>query len=112
MDVVEANAILNAVGTRLRSARMDQGLSLAEAARRLGMSESVLSRVERARRDSGLLRLVMTSSALGVRLSDVLRLAEDDAFPLGSAPWTDCRTTASRGVAPADQSRDPLVGSD
>jgi transcriptional regulator with XRE-family HTH domain len=112
MELVEANAILNAVGTRLRSARMDQGVSLADAARRLSLSESVLSRLERARRDSGLVRLVMASSALGVRLSDVLRLAEDDAFPLGSAPWADCRTTGSHGVTPADRSRRPLVGSD
>jgi hypothetical protein len=112
MDAVEANAILNAVGSRLRSARMNQRMSLTEGARRLGVSGSVLSRVERARRDSGLLRLLMASSAFGVRLSDLLRLAEDDAFPLGSAPWTDRRTTASRGATPADQSHHPLDGSD
>ncbi|HYS40001.1 MAG TPA: helix-turn-helix domain-containing protein [Pseudonocardiaceae bacterium] len=103
MDRAAAAAILNAVGARLRTARLNQGLSLAEAAARLYISDSVLSRLERAGRDSGLLRLIMTSSALGMRLSDVLRLAEDDAFPLGSAPWTVCRTTASHGVTPADE---------
>jgi hypothetical protein len=63
----------------------------------------VLSRMERAKRDPGLLRLVTTSGVLGVRLSDVLRLAEDEAFPLGFAPWSVGRATASRESSPADQ---------
>jgi transcriptional regulator with XRE-family HTH domain len=102
MDAADANAILNAVCTRLRSVRQNQGLDLAEGALRLRLSPSVLSRLERAKRSPTLFRLVMVSGALGVRLSDVLRLAEDEAFPLGSEPWSAHRTTAPRKIAPAD----------
>jgi hypothetical protein len=112
IDATDATAILNAVCTRLRSARRSQGTDLADAARRMGVSPSVLSRLERAERDSGLRRLVVASGMLGLRLSDVLRLAEDDAFPLGSAPWAACPTTASHGVPRADQPCHSPAGSD
>jgi hypothetical protein len=71
-----------------------------------------LSRLERPARDSGLRRLVVASGMLGLRLSDVLRLAEDDAFPLGDAPWTARPTSASDGVTREDRSRYPSTGSD
>jgi hypothetical protein len=112
IDATDATAILNAVCTRLRSARRSQGTDLAYAARRMGVSPSVLSRLERAERDSCLRRLVLASGMLGLRLSDVLRLAEDDAFPLGRAPWAASPTTASHGVPRADQSCQSPAGSD
>jgi ribosome-binding protein aMBF1 (putative translation factor) len=112
MDTADANAIVSAVCSRLRSARLQQGMSLAEAALRLRLSPSVLSRLEQAKRAPSLLRLVTASGALGVRLSDVLRLAEDEAFPLGSAPWAAGRATVSPEDTPAGRRYHPPVSSD
>lgn len=88
MDSV--TAMLNALGWFLRQARENQELPLMLVADRCGVSSSVLSRLELARREPRLRLLLVLSNVLGVRFSDVMRIAEDEAFPLGRTPWLDC----------------------
>lgn len=84
-------AILRAAGWLIRQARVRQGLRLADMSELCGVSVSVISRVERVARGNRLRvdMLLAMCTALGVRLSDVLRLAEDEAFPLDVQPWTE-----------------------
>jgi Helix-turn-helix len=88
-DPASVAAVLRGTGTVLRQVRQARGLALAEAADRCRVSASVLSRTELARRDQRLPLLLALSGVLGVRLSGVLRLAEDEAFPLGGLSWTE-----------------------
>lgn len=86
-------AILAALGTHLRRIRLEQGWQLKEMADDIGMSMSVLCRLELARREPSTRNLIMICSALEVRLSDVLRRAEDEAFPMGHTPWGEIERT-------------------
>lgn len=88
-EIDSVAAMAPAVASLLRRVRENQGLSLAEAAGRCGMSPSVLSRLERAHRGLRLRQLLALCNVLGVRFSDVMRAAEDEAFPLGDTPWTE-----------------------
>lgn len=82
-------AMMRALSWMLRQLRESRDLQVMEIAARCGVSNSVLSRVELARRPPRLELLLMVCHELGVRFSDVMRFAEDEAFPLGSEPWTD-----------------------
>jgi transcriptional regulator with XRE-family HTH domain len=82
-------AILAALGAQLRRIRLERGWQLKDLAAELGVSMSVLCRLELARREPSARNLILICGALEVRLSDVLRRAEDEAFPLGLAPWSD-----------------------
>jgi transcriptional regulator with XRE-family HTH domain len=88
VDVGGVAATARAVGLLLRRARENQELMQSQVAQRCGISTSVLCRLERARREPRLTVLLVLAGALGVRLSDVLRAAEDEAFPLGPVPWS------------------------
>jgi transcriptional regulator with XRE-family HTH domain len=88
IDKATEQAIARAVGDLLRRARQASGLKLAELADQCGVSQSVLCRVELARRPPGIGFLMTVCSKLGVRLSDVFRAAEDAAVPLPVAPRT------------------------
>jgi hypothetical protein len=88
-DSASVAAVLRGTGTVLRQVRLARGLALVEAADRCRVSVSVLSRTELARRDQRLPLLLALSGVLGVRLSGVLRLAEDEAFPLGGLSWAE-----------------------
>ncbi len=77
-------AMLNAV--ELDAAPHPRGSGTAdrrEVAARCGVSSSVLCRMELARRPPRLELLLMVCHELGVRFSDVMRFAEDEAFPAG-----------------------------
>jgi transcriptional regulator with XRE-family HTH domain len=80
-------AMLASIGAQVRDARKARGWYLADIAALLGLSPSVLCRLELARREPSLHQVISTCAALGKRFSDVVRQAEDDAFPLGSGPW-------------------------
>lgn len=80
-------AILASIGTQVRDARTARGWYLSEVAERLGLSPSVMCRMELARREPSLAQVISTCAVLGMRPSGVLRQAEDDAFPLGAGPW-------------------------
>lgn len=59
------------VGARLRIARHRRGITLAELARRCGVSESFLSQVERGRTSASISSLRSIASALGLTMSDL-----------------------------------------
>jgi transcriptional regulator with XRE-family HTH domain len=86
IDKATEEAITKAVGDLLRRARLASGLKLAELADRCGVSQSVLCRVELARRTPGIAFLITVCARLGIRLSDVFRAAEDAAVPLPTHP--------------------------
>lgn len=75
-------AILQALGDLLRRARIASGLMMTELADRCGMSQSVLCRIELARRTPSIWQLMNICEQLGIRLSDVICAAEDAAVPL------------------------------
>jgi transcriptional regulator with XRE-family HTH domain len=81
IDRATEEAMRRAIGDQLRRHRLDSGLAQDELAARCGVSPSVLSKVELARRAPGLLLLLNVCAALGIRASDLFRAAEDDAMP-------------------------------
>lgn len=80
-------AILASIGAQVRHARQMRGWYLADVAERLGLSSSVVCRMELARREPSLYQVISACAVLGMRFSDIVRKAEDEAFPLGTAPW-------------------------
>jgi transcriptional regulator with XRE-family HTH domain len=87
LDDNDIVAVLTAVGYQLRRTRLERGWLMRDLAERIDMSMSVLCRLELARREPSTRNLIMIAGALGVRPSDMLRVAEDEAFPLGRTPW-------------------------
>ncbi len=81
IDRATEEAILRAIGYLLRRTRLNSGLALHELATRCGVSQSVLCRVELARRAPGLPFLLNVCARLGIRASDLFRAAEDAAVP-------------------------------
>ena len=67
------------LGARLRSLRLERGLSLAAAAERAGMSASFLSLVERGESDLALGRFMRLIELYGASLTDVLPPAVDES---------------------------------
>ena len=86
IDEATQRAITQAMGDLLRQARLASGLKLAELAAECGVSQSVLCRVELARRQPAMPLLMTVCARLGIRLSDLFRAAEDAAVPLPEAP--------------------------
>ena len=86
IDNATEEAIIRAVGNLLRRARLASGLNLSELSELCNASQSVLCRIELARRVPSVPMLLTMCSQLGVRLSDVLRAAEDAAVPLPISP--------------------------
>jgi transcriptional regulator with XRE-family HTH domain len=82
IDKPTEEAITRALGDLLRRARLASGLKMVELAHRCGVSQSVLCRVELGRRTPGMPLLITVCARLGIRLSDVIRAAEDAAVPL------------------------------
>ena len=66
------------VGARLRHLRRRRALTLAEAARRAGISPQYLSEVERGRKDPSSEVLAAISGALGADVVEVTHLASLD----------------------------------
>jgi transcriptional regulator with XRE-family HTH domain len=62
----------SSLGARVRAARRARGLSLAEAAKRSGISASFLSLVERDQNDITLGRLLRLTEVYGVRITDLV----------------------------------------
>lgn len=72
-------AILASIGSQLREARQDRGWYLSDLAEQVAISASVICRLELARREPSLYQVLQVCAALGIRLSDVLRRAENEA---------------------------------
>lgn len=87
LDDAGIAAMLASVGAQVRAARQGKGWFLSDIAERLNLSASVICRLELARREPSVHQLIMVCAALGLRLSDVMRIAEIEAFPLGPTPW-------------------------
>ena len=68
----DGQALDNALGGRLRRAREEADLSLAEVAKRSGLSESVIGKIERGRRDPRIGTLVRIVAAVGIAIEDLL----------------------------------------
>jgi ribosome-binding protein aMBF1 (putative translation factor) len=88
LDEAAIAAILVSIGGQVRAARQRRGWYLSDVAERLDLSASVICRLELARREPSLHQLIMVCAVLGQRFSDVIRIAENEAFPMGLAPWT------------------------
>lgn len=86
---VAVTMISTAVGIILRTLREQSGANLKNTATACGLSISVVSRVERADAVASLDVLVTLCVRLGVRLSSVMRIAENDALPWLAGVWTD-----------------------
>lgn len=80
-------AILASIGNQVRDARIGREWYLSDVAMRVDLSTSVICRLELARREPSMRQLMNVCAVLRRRPSDLLRIAEDDAFPLGNAPW-------------------------
>lgn len=87
LDEAAVMAMLVSIGGQIRTARQQRGWYLADVAERLGLSSSVICRLELARREPSMHQLIMVCAVLDLRLSDVIRTAENEAFPMGLAPW-------------------------
>ena len=83
------------LGERLRSAREKKGISLRELARRLDVSASLISQIERAH--------VMPSVGTLFKIADVLDLRVDEVFRNGAF-----RGSAAPAAAPADGGSGPV----
>lgn len=81
-------SMLATVAMLLRRVRLNKDLTAVTVADWCGVSQSVLCRVELGRRVPHLPLVLSVCNVLGVRFSDVIRMAEDEAFPLGGTPWT------------------------
>lgn len=88
MDKAAFETILGSIGDQVRDARLRRNWYLEDLAKRVGVSTSVICRLELARREASMPQLIGVCAALNRRFSDLLRIAEDEAFPLGGAPWT------------------------
>jgi transcriptional regulator with XRE-family HTH domain len=87
VDLDDMSAFARAVGYVLRTARQRRQWTLAETGRRVGMSVSVLCRVELGVLPLAMSRLVGLCAVLGVSPAKVIAIAQAEAFPLG---WPDC----------------------
>ena len=73
----QRQAIIANVAKALREARVRQGLSMSVVAERAGLSQQMVSYVERQMRMPTIDTLLRISAALGIDLSDVVRNAHD-----------------------------------
>jgi transcriptional regulator with XRE-family HTH domain len=68
----ETDALIRAIGTKLRTVRQARGLTLLDLAGRTGLSSSMLSLLERGKSAPSIGTLVAIGSALGVSTTDIL----------------------------------------
>ena len=96
VDLDEMSAFARAVGHVLRTARKRRQWTLDETGRRVGLSVSVLCRLELGARPLDMGRLVGLCAVLGVTPATVIALAQAEAFPLGW-PGDDSRLRVTAG---------------
>jgi transcriptional regulator with XRE-family HTH domain len=88
MDDASLAAMLASLGNQVRDARLTRQWYLSELAERVGVSQSVICRMELARREPSMHQVLTVCGVLAHRPSMLFRMAEDDAFPMGHGPWT------------------------
>lgn len=72
------------IGQIIKGLRVEQGLKLESLANDLDLATSTLSRIESGRHNPSLDNLIRIAEALGVRVSDIFREAEQASLPAGS----------------------------
>lgn len=100
----DTTRILNAVGPRLRTIRRQRHLTLVEVGRRVGVSTSVLSRVETGRRQPTLDLLIPLARVYRVSLDDLI------AAPPTGDPRVTLRPRAFTGPSDDRSVIVPLTG--
>lgn len=85
-EIDEISAFARAVGFVLRNERQKRHWTLAETGEQVGLSVSVLCRVELGARPLDMSRLVGLCYALGIAPAYVIAVAQNEAFPLGFPP--------------------------
>jgi transcriptional regulator with XRE-family HTH domain len=83
VSTAECDAFTRAVGHELRKYRNERNLTLRDVSQQVGVSESVLCRIELGRRPFSLSRLIVTCLVLGVEASKVIAQAQKETFPFG-----------------------------
>jgi transcriptional regulator with XRE-family HTH domain len=83
VDGDEVAAFARAVGHVLRTERQRHHWTLAQTGARMGLTESVLSRIELGHRPLDMRQFIVMCAALGVAPAQVIALAQAEAFPLG-----------------------------
>ena len=105
-----------ALGRELKAARTAAGLTLAEVARRAGLSEGFLSRLERGAASASIANLVQLADVLGLNLGELFGAAAGAPGPtrlavyrgggepgLSEVPATGYRFRVLAGGAPLDR---------
>lgn len=87
VDLGDMSSFARAVGHALRAERQRRKWTLAETGHRVGLSVSVLCRMELGVRPLDMQRLGWLCAALDVPPARVIAVAQAEAFPFG---WGDC----------------------
>lgn len=106
--VTNVTSSLDAVGQKLRRARLDAGISVREMARRVNVSPSFISQVELGRTKPSVGTLYSIATELGVPLDDLMPVASaapaEEQVPAGAA-----RSAAEPSSPEPDSTRLRLV---
>lgn len=78
----------DAIGPRIRAARLADGRSLRQLASQVGVSASLLSQVENSKVQPSVATLYALVSALGISVDSVLGVASDDERPGEAVPFS------------------------
>ena len=88
IDAAAAIAMTRSVGHLLRQLRLGRGETQEQVGLRAGIGNSDVCRLERGSREPRLGALLRVCGSVQVRPSVLLRLAEDEAFPIEPQPWS------------------------
>jgi transcriptional regulator with XRE-family HTH domain len=120
----ETEVVIAAIGARVRDYRLQKGLTLQQLADTAGISQSMLSLVERGKTGASIGTLMAIANALGTRMSDlletdeparaglVIRASEQPVYETGQGvTWRVVRQDRSRGLEIAINEYAPATGS-
>lgn len=118
------HVIIASIGARVRDHRMQKGLTLQQLSEAAGVSQSMLSLVERGKTSASIGTLMAIADALGLRMSDllvtdepvapsaVIRASEQPIYETDQGvTWRVVRRDAQRGVEIAINEYRPGTGS-
>src|ERR1700709_320939 len=74
------------IGERLREARQSQGLTARDVAKRVGVSPSLISQIERDKVNPSVSTLWGMVTVLGLTMSDLFSEVESPAYPPSALP--------------------------
>lgn len=103
------------IGERLRAARLDNGISLRELARRAGVSASLVSQIETGRLRPSVSTLYTLTGALGIPVADLLETPRQvDGYDASAADYPVATAGLAAMIAqnPVAEHRNPTQGGD